>query len=370
MSMIVNRNTMTPQSGSLAQVAFVGTSCETNAVGKILLLTSEFRVFTRDKIDLDYPRYATQIFTIGLFCNENFPKDGFRRLLIHYGFDPDEIVSVDISEGKMHIHTGDEVTSLDVKEVSQFARGGCKVCPDFWNMCSELSVGNSGSEKGWSTLIIRSERAHAFVQSAVAAGVIELGDASLPAVEKEQEKKMKKAKKHAKKRGYENYMQSWEQEEWKSFVETSRKKSFSTLEKEVIDIGLCILCGACATVCPEKNVIIEERPYALNRCPEECGCCYMACPRTHSFLSVLSRSPLHVYAARATRSHHHAQAGGVITELLLYGIQQNFFESVVVTDMKKSIPVSVLTNDLDQIEKSAGSKYVTVPQVFTLTKGR
>jgi coenzyme F420 hydrogenase subunit beta len=361
---------MTSQPGSLAQVAFVGTSCQTNAIGKILLLTPEFRTITRDKIDFDYPRYATQIFTIGLFCNENFPKDGLHQLLMYYGFDPQKIQKIDISEGKMHVHTGTAVTSLNVKDVSRFARGGCKVCPDLWNMCSELSVGNIGSEKGWSTLIVRSERAHDFVRSAAAAGVIELEDASLKEVKKEQEKKMKKAKKQAKKTGKETYMNSWEQNDRESFIEESRKNLFPILEKEVIDTGLCILCGACATVCPERNIIIEERPYALHKCPEECGCCYMACPRTHSFLSILSRPPIAAYAARSTRSHHNAQAGGVITELLLYGIQNTFFESVVVTDTFDSIPGSVITNDLAQIEKSAGSKYVTVPQVFTLTKGR
>jgi hypothetical protein len=127
MSIRVNRNTLPPQAGSLAQVAFVGTSCETNAVGKILFLTPEFRTVTRDKIDIDYPQYPTQVFTIGLFCNENFPKDGFHRLLIHHGFNPDEIEKVDISEGKMYIHTGTAVVSLDVKEASRFARGdaGC-----------------------------------------------------------------------------------------------------------------------------------------------------------------------------------------------------------------------------------------------------
>jgi coenzyme F420 hydrogenase subunit beta len=189
-------------------------------------------------------------------------------------------------------------------------------------------------------------------------------------VKKEQEKKLKKAKIHARKTGKEAYMNSWKQNDWESFIEESRKKPFSTLEKEVIDTGLCILCGACAAVCPEKNVIIEERPYALHRCPEECGCCYMACPRTHSFLSILSRPPLATYAARAVRSHENVQAGGVITELLVYGVQKGFFESVVVADTIKSEPVSVITNDVSQIEKAAGSKYVTVPQVFALTKGR
>ncbi|MBU7033107.1 MAG: Coenzyme F420 hydrogenase/dehydrogenase, beta subunit C-terminal domain [Theionarchaea archaeon] len=310
------------------------------------------------------------MFTIGLFCNENFPRDGFRRLLVHHGFDPDRIEKVDISEGKMHIHTGTAVDTLDVKEASRFARGGCKICPDFWNACAELSVGNCGSGKGWSTLIIRSERARAFVKSAAAAGVIELGDASFEDVKAEQERKLKKAKTHAKKTGKEGYMNSWEQDEWESFIEKSRKNLFPTLEKEVIDTGLCILCGACAAVCPEKNVIIEERPYALHRCPEECGCCYMACPRTHSFLSVLSRPPLATYAARAVRSHENVQAGGVITELLAYGIKKGLFESVVVAGTVDSEPISVVTNDVVEIEKAAGSKYVTIPQVFALTKGR
>ncbi len=357
-------------SGSLAQVAFVGTSCETNAVGKVLLLTPHFREFTREKLDLDYPRWPTGVFTIGLFCNENFPKDGFKRLIEYYGFSPQNVRKVDISEGKMHIHTGTNVTSIPVKEASQFARGGCKFCPDFWNMCAELSIGNTGSEKGWSTVITRTERADQFLQSAAAAGVIELGEASLEEVRKEQEKAKKDAFHHKKKTKKGAFLDTMTDEAWEKFVKQSKRKSFSNLEKEVIYSGLCILCGACATVCPEKNVIIEERPYSLHRCPEECGLCYMACPRTHSFLKLLSREPVNVYAARSVRAHGNAQAGGVVTELLLYGITKGFFESVVVASTDYGEPGSLITNDTNQIEKCAGSVYVTLPQVLALTKGR
>jgi coenzyme F420 hydrogenase subunit beta len=370
MPMLVHLKPSTPSEKTLAQVAFVGTSCETNAVGKVLLLTPTFRNVTKDKIGLDYPRWPTQVFTIGLFCNENFPKDSFRRLLEYYGFSPAAVLKVDISEGKMHIHTGKRVESLPVKEVSRFARGGCKFCPDFENMCAEISVGNTGSEKGWSTVIVRTERAEKFIQSAAAAGVIELGEASREEVQKEQEKAEKDAIKQKKKTGKGSFLDTIHDETWEKFIDESRRKSFKTLEKDVIDTGLCILCGACATVCPEKNVIIEERPYSLNNCPEECGLCYMACPRTHSFLKVLSREPLATYAARAVRSHRNAQAGGVVTELLLYGITRGFFESVVVTDTIGTEPVSVVTNDAEQIGKSAGSKYVTLPQVLALTKSR
>ncbi len=359
-----------PSAGALAQVAFVGTSCEINAVEKILLLTPQFRAFTREKIDLDYPVWPTRVFTIGLFCNENFSKDGFNRLLNYYGVSSKDVQKVDISGGKMHIHTGTEVKSVKMKEASRFARGGCKFCPDFENMCAELSVGNTGSEKGWSTVIARTERANRFLKSAKAADVIEVGKASSTDVIKEQKKAEKDALEQKKKTQKGSFLDTLDDGAWEAFVDQSRVKSFSDLEKEVINSGLCILCGACATVCPEKNVLIEERPYSLNKCPEECGFCYMTCPRTHSFLKVLSRKPLAVYAARATHSHGNIQAGGVCTELLLYGLKNGFFESAVVAQTVDTEAVSQVTNDLEQVETSAGSKYVTLPQVLGLTKSR
>lgn len=368
--MIVRLKTPTPSPGSLAQVAFVGTSCETNAVGKIVLLTPVLRAFTREKVDLDYPVWPTQVFTIGLFCNENFSKDGFNRLIAYCGFNPEDVKRTDISEGKMHITTDKKVTSVPMKEASKFARGGCKFCPDFENMCAEISVGNTGSEKGWSTVVVRTERAHHFLKSAAAAGVIELGKASSQEIEKEQNKAHKDAFAQKKKTKKGTFLDTLNDEAWLTFAEQSRKNSFLALEKEVIETGLCILCGACATVCPEKNVIIEERPYSVNKCPEECGHCYMACPRTHSFLKVLSREKLAVYAARAVRAHENVQAGGVVTALLLHGIEKGFFERVIVANILDAEPVSVITNDGRMIAEAAGSKYVTLPQVYALTKSR
>jgi coenzyme F420 hydrogenase subunit beta len=54
--------------------------------------------------------------------------------------------------------------------------------------------------------------------------------------------------------------------------------SFGKLKREIIDPGICTLCGACVASCEVLN-LVGGKPALTGRCTA-CGVCYNQCPRT------------------------------------------------------------------------------------------
>ena len=54
--------------------------------------------------------------------------------------------------------------------------------------------------------------------------------------------------------------------------------SFGKLKREIIDPGICTLCGACAASC-EVLEVVAGKPTLKGPCTA-CGVCYNQCPRT------------------------------------------------------------------------------------------
>lgn len=69
-----------------------------------------------------------------------------------------------------------------------------------------------------------------------------------------------------------------------------KRKDFSDLKREVIDVGNCTLCGGCVTTCRLLDLgflnmdFSEGRPMISEgqRCPIDCGYCYYQCPRVEA----------------------------------------------------------------------------------------
>jgi len=159
------------------------------------------------------------------------------------------------------------------------------------------------------------------------------------------------------------------------FIEKGHKRNFKNLEKEILQPGLCVACGTCALACPCYNIEILEdgRPYGISSCLPNCGCCYMACPRTHSFKEILlkDQEEPEIVCARAKNPSAHSQDGGIITALITYGLKNDVFSKAVVarSDSKwRAYPF--ITNDPSFIKRAAGSKYSIIPQVYGLKFGR
>ena len=71
-------------------------------------------------------------------------------------------------------------------------------------------------------------------------------------------------------------------------------KGPADLQKDILNKGLCVACGACANLCPYINMV-EERPVIIESCGLSEGKCYDFCPRTYVNLPMLNKNVFGVH---------------------------------------------------------------------------
>ena len=183
---------------------------------------------------------------------------------------------------------------IPLNEAKSCVRKNCNICMDFTSELSDLSVGSVGSPEGWSTIIIRTDKGMELLKNAERDNYIKtksLSESGLKLMERLENKKKKENKKEINKREKVArpvlYRRPISEEEFKEEVS---KCQFNDLRGDVIDIGACVLCGACYYACPENIISIEDRkPQIKGSCPEGCNLCYVACPRTYVTDDLLSK---------------------------------------------------------------------------------
>jgi coenzyme F420 hydrogenase subunit beta len=96
------------------------------------------------------------VLTVGLFCTRSFDPFALRRALTA---DAGRVASIDIRDGRFvaRDRDGDEVLGQPVARLRGAALAGCDECADFAALNADIAVGNLGSEKGRSTVLIRTE---------------------------------------------------------------------------------------------------------------------------------------------------------------------------------------------------------------------
>ncbi|BDZ72051.1 coenzyme F420 hydrogenase/dehydrogenase beta subunit N-terminal domain-containing protein [Methanobacterium petrolearium] len=110
--------------------------------------------------------------------------------------------------------------------------------------------------------------------------------------------------------------------------------------------------------------------------PPECNLCYVACPRTYLSQEVLNRdldqealgNYMKIVSVRATRAK--GQDGGVVTALLNYLLDENITQQTIVVDKRDDNPwkpEAILTSQVEDVIKAAGTKYSACP-VFKVLK--
>ena len=144
---------------------------------------------------------------------------------------------------------------------------------------------------------------------------------------------------------------------------------------DVHDRELCIGCGACVELCPyfknHKGLTSQLFP-----CTLEQGRCYAYCPKAEVDLDYLSReqfglpydgSPLghktQVLAARAgvNAPQGSFQAGGTVTALMSYALQQGIIDVAALTQQENMIPVPRVVSQWEDILGFATSKFMAAP---------
>ena len=144
------------------------------------------------------------------------------------------------------------------------------------------------------------------------------------------------------------------------------------LKRDVIDAGLCIMCGACLNHCPHI-VRYKGRVVVLDDCDRNEAECYGYCPRTPTDWDLLSQTAFgvpynvdgigtvrNVFLCRSTSSqiHHEGQDGGVITALLTVALESGLIDAAVearIADDKSSS--GFVARDKEGIIQCAGNNY-------------
>jgi len=142
--------------------------------------------------------------------------------------------------------------------------------------------------------------------------------------------------------------------------------------KSIREYDLCYGCGVCAAVCPKDCIEMQTLPPGIfrrvvdeSRC-EECKLCVKVCPaiELNRGLSKVIRS---CFLGHATDTYirHQSSSGGVATSLLLYLLEAELVEHVIVAGELQvtkfgMLGRSILTNSKEKVISSKGSKYAPV----------
>jgi coenzyme F420 hydrogenase subunit beta len=351
------------------KIAIVGTPCHMVAASKLEKFSN---ILGDSPIDIK----------IGLFCMENFSYSYMKKLLEKNDVDMNDVKECRIEKNYLWFYlTEDKVFKIPIEKAKSCVRKNCNVCMDFTSELSDLSVGSVGSEEGWSTILIRTEKGLELLKKAEKDEYIKtkpITESGLKLIEMLANKKKKANIEEIVKRErvgrpviYRRQMPMSE------FEEEVADCQFQDLKGDVIDIGACVLCGACDYVCPEGIIKIEDRkPQIKGKCPEGCNLCYVACPRTYIPDDLMSteadKKPLgdYIKVISAKAPMLTGQDGGVATALLDYALSKKLVDDVVVVDKSNQDPwkpVPKLTNNVAEVLKAAGTKYAACT-IFTPIK--
>ncbi|MDO5825670.1 MAG: hydrogenase [Methanosphaera sp. rholeuAM130] len=341
------------------KIAMVGTPCQ-------IMAASKMQHYTQTPI----------FFKIGLFCMENFSYSYFSKMLETMDLTMDEVEKFRIEKGFafLTLKNGKQV-KISLSKAKTVVRKNCHICVELTSETSDISIGSIGSENGWSTVIIRTERGEKIIEEAIKQKFIkakELTPSQLKLLERIASNKIQ-----------ENY-ETIEERESKarpvlyvrdktdeSIMDEINVSNFDDLRANVINVGSCVLCGACECVCPEELILIKNTKPRKKRkkCPDDCHMCFAVCPRT--FVPIDLRNDLtkaignyrKILSVKSLK-HNEGQDGVVVTTMLDYLLANNIITKTLVVDKKEDLawkPYAKLTKDVDEIVKASGTKYSVCP---------
>ena len=161
-------------------------------------------------------------------------------------------------------------------------------------------------------------------------------------------------------------------------------QGFGDLEQEVVLSGLCSGCGACAAVCPEKAIAMDELPQLVGECTD-CGYCLFQCPRSsfdpefieREIQGQISKDPLGLtevkmcVRAKGKEKRMCVQDGGFVTTLLAYAFEKGIIDGALVTGSTKDWKaVPRLVTSIEGLEETKGSKYTNSPNLWPLQEAK
>ena len=156
--------------------------------------------------------------------------------------------------------------------------------------------------------------------------------------------------------------------------------------KNVSDVGdLCTGCGTCAAMCPLESVVMRidhdrgvYEPLVDGEC-DGCGVCLRVCPGvgvdfTDLNMRVFGREPddilmgnyeeCYIAHSRDDELRYGASSGGMISQILIYLLEEGLIDGALVTRMNPERPLEpepFIARTPSEIIESRGSKYCPVP---------
>jgi len=156
--------------------------------------------------------------------------------------------------------------------------------------------------------------------------------------------------------------------------------------EEIIHLSLCTGCGICASICPQKAIVLAIDPakglYVPKiqpDCCNFCGICVKICPGHEvDFINLNSKfitqeqsdpllgSYIRCYTGYSNDNvlRYRSSSGGLITAFLIFALEQNIIDGAVVTRMNKDnplVPEPFIARTKDDLLSAIGSKYCPVP---------
>ena len=340
------------------RIAMVGTPCE-------IMAASKLQHYTDSPIDVK----------LGLFCMENFSYKYFVNLLNEYGLKMDDIEKFRIEKGyvSLLLKTKDTI-NIPLSNAKRIIRKNCNICVELTSETSDLSIGSIGSEDGWSTVIVRTEKGEEIIEGALEQEFIEAKDfteSQFKLLNRIAESKINKNLEFVERREFLARPVLYQRTKSDDSIAADISQSnFQDLKANVIDVGACVLCGACEYACPDSLIRIDDtKPIMKGECPEDCHACFAVCPRT--FIPENLRNDnskaigdyMKVITVRSLK-HTQGQDGSIVTTLIDYLLTNKIVTDALIVDKQDHLawkPYAKLTNAIDDVIKSGGTKYSVCP---------
>ena len=340
------------------RIAMVGTPCE-------IMAASKLQHYTDSPIDVK----------LGLFCMENFSYKYFENLLKEYDLTMNDIEKFRIEKGFVFLFLKNkETVKIPLSVAKRIIRKNCNICVELTSETSDISIGSIGSDDGWSTLIIRTEKGEEIVNGAIEQKFIEAKELTEPQfnlLNRIAETKMNKNLEEIEKREFLARPVLYQRNKSDDSINKDISESnFTDLKSNVIDVGACVLCGACEYVCPDNLITIDDtKPRIKGECPQDCHACFAVCPRT--FIPENLRNDnskaigdfIKVFSVKSLK-HSQGQDGSIVTTLLDYLLTNNIVTEAIIVDKEDHLawkPYAKITSDIDEVVKSGGTKYSVCP---------
>lgn len=153
--------------------------------------------------------------------------------------------------------------------------------------------------------------------------------------------------------------------------------------KNVVKNSLCTGCGTCISLCPNESLKLSTQkgsyiPKVESTCLN-CGICYKTCPG-HSIdfkllnLKIFNHNPqdylignysnIFVGHSKDKEIRFNSSSGGMITQFLIYALENKIIDGALVTKMKNDNPLEpepFIARKKEEIIEASTSKYCPVP---------